>query len=97
MLIIQATISALIRWPGSAPKPLNFQDVCILRLAEHCAGYYHWRYAAPLPPATVSPSIAALRLHNLQPGQTVSLLLRVFAVRRRALAPHFHYLVAYQK
>src|SRR5262245_52253577 len=77
MIIAQTTISALIRWPGSAPRPLNFQDVCILRLAEHCAGYYHWRYAAPLPPATVSPSIAALRPHNLQPSQKVSLFLRL--------------------
>lgn len=38
-----------------------------------------------------SPSIAAPRLHNLQPGQAVSLFLRAFAVRRRALAPNFQY------
>jgi hypothetical protein len=31
MIIAQAVISVLIRRPGIAPKPLSFQDVCILR------------------------------------------------------------------
>jgi hypothetical protein len=38
IIIAQAPISALIHWPGGAPKPLNFYDFCIICLAELSAG-----------------------------------------------------------
>ena len=59
MIITQVVISVLIHRPGSAPKPLNFQDVCLLRPGNFAPDIITGDIPRLRPPATAFSSIAA--------------------------------------